>query len=130
MNNISEKVEQSKSAFYNAKEHPENLDSAFKIIRQNLKIMRKILDRSTTSGEKSKCACAITLLIGFRSQMKVLQMRNSKPKYCSRRVNCEYTESAFKSRIKTLTIMNLTHTEPANFMDDCAKTFNRRIKTY
>lgn len=128
MYNISEIVNQFKFNFDDAKNNPVNLKNAIKHEVKNLKILKTILQRSKTCGQKNKVACTITLLIGFRTQMKFLKLQNLNPKYCSSRTKCGYTQSAtaFQSRIKTLTIINVTHTKPRDFMDDCGKSFRKK----
>ena len=73
---------------------------------KSLKILNNELKVTNTVGRKNQAASAIALLTGFRIQMKMLRkIKNNK-----KRVIYKYLDSAFKNQIKTLVIVNITHT--------------------
>lgn len=66
------------------------------------------------------------MLTSFRTQMKL--MRGHVKTRSPPRVKWECMQSAFKNRMRTIAMINLSHTDPSEFLQDCRSIFARRIK--
>jgi len=123
MSFVQQLIEKSKVALLNATENPEFLEEDIKECSKSLKILNNELKVTNTVGRKNQAASAIALLTGFRIQMKMLR----KIKINKKSVIHKYLDSAFKNQIKTLVIINITHTDPIKFLKDCLKIFRVQI---
>lgn len=124
-------------ALESAIENSELLEGVIKECNKDLRNLNATLKIATNRSMKSSLANTICMLNSFRTKMKFLRLKvgsgykqcnANKKNYVSTRVNWVELESAFGSRVRTGAVVNLSHKEPRNFLEDCYKLFNRRTK--
>ncbi|XP_030751512.1 uncharacterized protein LOC115879024 [Sitophilus oryzae] len=90
------------------------------------------LKNASSVAEKQQLQAALINVKTLRQQFKLKQKKgaglNKKKATACSRVKWEDLHSAFDSRVRTGVIINLHHTDPKLFLNDCKALFKRRIQ--
>ncbi|XP_071054718.1 uncharacterized protein [Onthophagus taurus] len=114
----------------------EDIEPAIKDCNRNIKVMNAALKVANTSGEKHHITTCAGHMHGFRSMLKSLRYVTGtgyKPTHPTRenfrslRVKWQDLQTAFSNRMRTGIIINLTHKDPRQFMEDAKKMIIRRM---
>lgn len=138
MSFVKQLVEKNKAAFEAALENVTLINEFIKNCCKDIQILKEKLQKSNKVSEKTQITTALGQLLGFRMLIKGKRRIHGggggggggsgsgvKKTAC---IKWKNMESAFKSRIKTGLIININHTDPKTFLEDCCALFKYHIQ--